>query len=144
MRVHIKYNMFVDIFNSDSSEIRCIHGNRLVSLLLRKVDFSIPRINRPFIRKGSTYPYLGQANRFLHQDERRMRKLYWSVALTTFWRAVSRYMGAAMAYLPWSKFSGVVLGCFTLSRQTSWTEVLLIQPEHSPIRAPKKAHCPPV
>ena len=73
MRVHVKYNMYVDIFNSDSSEIRCIHGNWLASRLLRKVDFSIPRINRPPIRKGSTYPYLEQANRFQHQYERRMR-----------------------------------------------------------------------
>ena len=28
-----------------------------------------------------------------------------------------------------NEFSGVVLSCFTHSRQTSWTEVLLIQPE---------------
>ena len=29
------------------------------------------------------------------------------------------------------EFSGAVQSCFTLSRQTSWTEVLLIQPEDS-------------
>ena len=48
-------------------------------------------------------------------------------------RAVLRRMVAAIV-LPWlTEFSGVVLSCFTLSRQTSLTEVPSMQPEDSPI-----------
>ena len=47
---------------------------------------------------------------------------------TTFPRAVSPFMAAAMLCLDLpclNEFSGVVLSSFTLSRQTSRTEVLL-------------------
>ena len=51
--------------------------------------------------------------------------------ITTFSRAVPQCTGAAMFCLCLNEFSGVVLSCFTLSRQTSWTEVLITQPEDS-------------
>ena len=39
-------------FNSDSTEIHCIHSNRLASLLSKEVDFSTAWINPPSIWRG--------------------------------------------------------------------------------------------